>query len=183
MMPSPVYWLMVPSKRCTPSARMVKKRSRMPCHVSGSTRPASSIEPCTSANSTVTCLRSPSSALRSVRMRSARCGGVYARGSRSGTVGRGSIGAPQPSQKRAPPGRTRLQRAQVSARREPQLAQKPASSRFSWPQDGQGIAVRLRYDARGGRYKRSDVGRATVGSRERQGHPERAARARRRSRP
>ena len=37
MMPSPVYWLTVPSKRCTPSARMWKKRSRIRCHSSAST--------------------------------------------------------------------------------------------------------------------------------------------------
>ena len=36
-MPSPVYWLTVPSKRCTPSARIWKKRSRIRCHSSGST--------------------------------------------------------------------------------------------------------------------------------------------------
>src|SRR5438552_18522187 len=51
------------------------------CHSSGSSCSASSIEPFTSAKSTVTCLRSPSSALRARRIFSARCRGVYARGS------------------------------------------------------------------------------------------------------
>src|SRR5439155_14376919 len=40
-----------------------------------------SIEHLRSANSTVTCLRSPSRALREVRIFSARCFGVYGRGS------------------------------------------------------------------------------------------------------
>src|SRR3974377_98143 len=54
------------------------------CHSSGSTCSARSIEPFTSAKSTVTCLRSPSSALRDVRIFSARCFGVYERGSGDG---------------------------------------------------------------------------------------------------
>jgi predicted ATPase len=73
---SPVYWLTVPSKRCTPSVRIWKKRSRISCHPSGPTSSARSIEPFTSAKSTVTCFRSPSSALREVRIFSARCFGV-----------------------------------------------------------------------------------------------------------
>ena len=55
------------------SARIWKKRSRILCHSSGSTCSASSIEPFTSAKRTVTCLRSPSRALREVRIFSARC--------------------------------------------------------------------------------------------------------------
>jgi hypothetical protein len=62
MIPSPVYWFTVPSKRCTPSVRIWKKRSRSRCHSSASTCSAISIEPFTSAKRTVTCLRSPSSA-------------------------------------------------------------------------------------------------------------------------
>src|SRR5207245_134729 len=81
MMPSPVYWFTVPSKRCTPSVSSWKKRSMIRCHSSGSSCSASSIEPFTSAKSTVTCLRSPSSAWRARRIFSARCLGVYARGS------------------------------------------------------------------------------------------------------
>src|SRR5262245_25836012 len=53
------------------------------CHSSGSNCSARSIEPFTSAKRTVTCLRSPSRALRDVRIFSARCLGVYERGSRS----------------------------------------------------------------------------------------------------
>src|SRR3990172_4370956 len=45
---------------------------------SGSRSASSSIEPRMSANSTVTCLRSPSTAARDVRIRSARCRGVVA---------------------------------------------------------------------------------------------------------
>jgi hypothetical protein len=44
---------------------------------------ASSVDPLTSANRIVTCLRSPSRALRDVRIFSTRCFGVYERGSRS----------------------------------------------------------------------------------------------------
>src|SRR5438093_4864515 len=51
----------------------------MTCHFSGSTCSASAMEPCTSAKSAVTCLRSPSRALREVRIFSARCWGVYER--------------------------------------------------------------------------------------------------------
>ena len=49
-MPSPVYWLTVPSNRWTPSVRISKKPFRIRCHSSGSTCSASSIEPLTSAN-------------------------------------------------------------------------------------------------------------------------------------
>src|SRR5262245_43630816 len=83
MIPSPVYWLIVPSKRCTPSERIAKKRSMILCHSSGSTCSERSIDPFTSAKSTVTCLRSPSRALRVVRIFSTRWLGVYERGSRS----------------------------------------------------------------------------------------------------
>jgi hypothetical protein len=76
MIPSPVYWLTVPSKRWTPSVRIAKKRSMISCQVSGSRSSLSSMELVTSAKSTVTCLRSPSSAEREVRIFSARCRGV-----------------------------------------------------------------------------------------------------------
>src|SRR5438094_404538 len=87
MIPSPVYWFTVPSKRCTPSARIVKKRSRIRCHSSGSTCSASSIEPFTSAKRTVTCFRSPS--------RAASEGGVspLAGGTRAATCAGASDGA------------------------------------------------------------------------------------------
>src|SRR5262245_19083667 len=51
--------------------------SRIARASSGSRSAISSIEPFKSANSTVTCLRSPSSAAREVRIFSARCFGVY----------------------------------------------------------------------------------------------------------
>src|SRR5262245_50141326 len=66
-----------------PSERIAKNRSMIRCHASGSICSASSIEPFTSVKSTVTCLRSPSRAHREVRIFSARCLGVYERGSRS----------------------------------------------------------------------------------------------------
>src|SRR5262245_33364278 len=56
------------------------------CHSSGSTCSERSIEPFTSANRTVTCLRSPSSALRVVRIVSARWRGVYDSGVSVGDV-------------------------------------------------------------------------------------------------
>ena len=96
--PSPVNWLIVPSKRCTPSARIRNQVSRSWCQASSPSRFESSVEPAMSANSTVTCLRSPSSAEREVRIRSARCRGVYARGGRPAAA---PSGAPQWSQKRA----------------------------------------------------------------------------------
>lgn len=72
MMPSPAYWLTVPSQRCTAALAITKKRSMSACHSSGSTSDAISIEPFMSTKSTVTCLRSPSIAARCTRMRSAR---------------------------------------------------------------------------------------------------------------
>ena len=61
MMPSPVNLSTVPSKRVTPAERIFRKRSMIARHSSGSSAPARSIDPCTSANRTVTCLRSPAS--------------------------------------------------------------------------------------------------------------------------
>jgi hypothetical protein len=66
-----------------PSERIAKKRSMILCHSSGSTCSARSIF--TSAKSTVTCLRSPSKAERDVRIFSAKCFGVYERGSGGGS--------------------------------------------------------------------------------------------------
>src|SRR5882672_8623068 len=54
------------------------------CQSSGSTDSEISIEPFKSANSTVTSLRSPSSAERDERIFSARCFGVYVRGAGGG---------------------------------------------------------------------------------------------------
>src|SRR5260370_28496767 len=62
---------------------MWKKRFMIGARSSVSICSASSIEPFTSANSTVTCLRSPSNAAFDCRILSARCLGVYARGLRA----------------------------------------------------------------------------------------------------
>src|SRR6476646_8390592 len=61
MIPSPVNLSTVPSKRVTVSASSAKKRCMISRHSSGSSCSARSIEPLTSANRTVTCLRSASS--------------------------------------------------------------------------------------------------------------------------
>jgi hypothetical protein len=57
---------------------------------SGPTRSASGVELAMSQNSTVTCLCSPASAARVVRIRSARCLGVYAAGEAKSARGRRS---------------------------------------------------------------------------------------------
>src|SRR5262249_4365811 len=72
-----------------------------------------SIEPFTSANSTVTCLRSPSRALREIRIFSARCLGVYERGSGRDVALAGATGCPQPGQKGIPAGFVLPQREHV----------------------------------------------------------------------
>src|SRR4051794_26328299 len=73
MIPSPVNLSTVPSKRSTASVRIEKKRCMIFRHSSGSCCSARSIDPLTSANSTVTCLRSasslPKSAATTVRKR------------------------------------------------------------------------------------------------------------------
>src|SRR4051812_10825680 len=61
MIPSPVNLSTVPSNRVTVSASSEKKRCMILRHSSGSSCSARSIEPLTSANRTVTCLRSASS--------------------------------------------------------------------------------------------------------------------------
>src|SRR5207253_8609267 len=63
MIPSPVNLSTVPSNRVTVSARIEKKRCMIVRHSSGSSCSARSIEPLTSANRTVPCLRSASSLL------------------------------------------------------------------------------------------------------------------------
>jgi hypothetical protein len=63
---------------------------------SGSMRSAMVVEPTTSAKSTVTSFRSPSSAARLARIRAARCGGVYdAGGGAAVRCGTGRTGVPQ----------------------------------------------------------------------------------------
>ncbi len=75
-MPSPMTWFTVPSYRCTASIIRSSTGSRIFRASSGSRSASSSVEPFMSANSTVTCLRSPSSAVFEVRIFSARCLGV-----------------------------------------------------------------------------------------------------------
>src|SRR2546421_1125967 len=102
---------------------------------SGSNRSDSDVKPETSTNSTVTCLRSPCSALPAVRILSARCLGVYARGEPKGSGA--ASGPPHWWQKRLPLGFDARQAAQTSSRRAPQPPQKRASSGLIWPQPGQ----------------------------------------------
>src|SRR6185503_11719852 len=80
MKPSPRNWLMVPSSLWTSASASSKNPLSRACMRSGPTRSASGVEFAMSQKSTVTCLRSPSRAPREVRMRSARCLGVYAAG-------------------------------------------------------------------------------------------------------
>ena len=65
-----------------------------------------------SAKSTVTCLRSPSTAARASRMRWARCGGVYAPGEAKRPASGAPRRPPQAGQKRAPSGAACAQRGQ-----------------------------------------------------------------------
>jgi hypothetical protein len=53
-----------------------KQPSISRCTASGSSRSDTAVKPAMSANRTVTCFRSPSSALRAVRIFSAKCFGV-----------------------------------------------------------------------------------------------------------
>ena len=179
MMPSPVYWLTVPSKRCTPSVRISKKRSRMRCHSSAPSCSASSIEPLTSANKTVTCLRSPSSADFDCRILSARFFGVEERGSvreegRAGSAAGAApaTAAPQPSQKRAPTRSATPQLVQATASGAPHASQKRASARFSCAQPAQITGRSLPRPAQRATRRRSRDA----------GAPRRAARARSRTR-
>src|SRR5262245_214078 len=70
-----------------------KARSMMPWTSSGSSRSDIAVKPETSVNMTVTCLRSPSIALREVRIFSARCLGVYDSGEAKRSPAGGGEGA------------------------------------------------------------------------------------------
>src|SRR5262245_19063111 len=87
------------------------------------------MEPLRSANSTVTCLRSPSRALREVRIFSARWVGVYASGAmkRDGVVGGASTGCPHSRQNFAPAGSAVPHWAHSNTRRTPHSRQN-----FAW---------------------------------------------------
>src|SRR4029453_1386896 len=77
MIPSPMTWFTVPSKRWTASIMRSSTGSRMRPASSGSRSASSSMEPFMSAKRTVTCLRSPSMAARDVLIWSARYRGMY----------------------------------------------------------------------------------------------------------
>ncbi len=103
MIPSPITWLTVPSYRCTASIMCVEHGSRSLPASSGSRSASSSIEPFRSAKRTVTCLRSPSSAAREVRIFSARCFGVYDSGAGEAACWLGGErGAARPAELLAP---------------------------------------------------------------------------------
>src|SRR5262245_32075924 len=94
---------------------------------SGSRSASSSIEPLRSANSTVTCLRSPSRAALEVRIFSARCLGVYASGEDArdaAAVSAAVIGVPHLLQNRDPRGSSVLHEEQTKLSRAPQPRQK-----------------------------------------------------------
>src|SRR6266481_541198 len=143
MMPSPVNLSTKPSKCSTPSARMLKKRCMISDHASASICSASSIEPFTSANSTVTCLRSPSRALREVRIFSARCLGVEVADLGGAVAGPAVSATPQPPQNFSPGWFEAPHAAQIAASTAPHSAQYRRSARLSWSQDGHRIAYRL----------------------------------------
>src|SRR5262249_1935649 len=95
-----------------------------------------SMEPFKSANSTVTCLRSPSRALFDVRIRSARCFGVYDSGDANRAaaavgVGAAASAAPQLSQNLLPASTFTPQLGQAAANVAPHSRQKRAPSRLS----------------------------------------------------
>src|SRR5262245_23549910 len=125
----------------------MKKRSKILCHSSASTCSARSIEPFTSAKRTVTCFRSPSRALREVRIFSARWRGVYDRGVGVGDLKAGDVGRALPIngaahslQNLAPAGFAAPQAGHGIGKGEAQSLQNFAPSRFSFPHDGQRIA-------------------------------------------
>ncbi len=93
-------------------------------------RDCSSIEPLRSAKRTVTCLRSPSSALLEVRIFSARCCGVYDLGDCRWTAGGGVTGVPHEAQNFLPRVSASPQFGRASSRRVPQPSQNLAPSRF-----------------------------------------------------
>ena len=121
-----------PSKRSTPSVRIAKKRDMIRENASGSSASASSIEPFTSAKSTVTCLRSPSTAAFDWRILSARCLGV------SRGVGVGAVAltlAPHSPQNNSPISLAAPHDAHLMAKRAPQPEQNFRPSRLSVLQD------------------------------------------------
>src|SRR5262249_50957326 len=96
------------------------------CIASGSRCSASREDSTMSQKSTVTCLRSPSSAALEVRIFSARCLGVYDSGEGvRGTAADSAVtGVPHLLQNREPGGSSILQEEQDTLRRAPQPRQK-----------------------------------------------------------
>src|SRR5262245_34333734 len=109
----------------------------MPCHSSGSSCSASSIEPFTSAKRAVTCLRSPSSADLDCRILSARCLGVYERGSCGGRESRVEGRKCPPSELSTLDGRL-----STSLRAPPHLPQNLKPGGFAKPHFGQPASKR-----------------------------------------
>ena len=117
------------------------------CHSSGSSCSASSIEPFTSANSTVTCLRSPSRA--DVRAEDlvgevfGRVGRARSRGGcRFGRLCSADAAARRRTSRRAPFGAPHAAQPRPSASAA-FAAELRRSERLSWSQDGQRIGDRL----------------------------------------
>src|SRR2546426_12586061 len=100
---------------------------------SGSRLAMSSMEPLRSANSTVICLRSPSIALREVRIFSARYFGVYDSGDANRGVSNATeaSGVPQPPQNSSPDSFAKPHAAQATANEAPHFVQKRRPSRLS----------------------------------------------------
>ncbi len=106
---------------------------------SGSRSASSSIEPLRSANRTVTCFRSPSSAAFAVRIRAARCFGVYASGDAGGDAIAAPAGvtrSPHSRQNFADAGSSVRQFEQLTTRRAPHSRQNFACAGFSWRHAG-----------------------------------------------
>src|SRR5262245_44415215 len=107
---------------------------------SGSSRSASAVNPDTSTKSTVTCLRSPSSALLDVRIFSTRCLGVYDCGDakrEAAIADAGATGALQPPQNFAPGSLAKPHAAQVTDSEAPHSEQNRRPAAFGAAQRGQ----------------------------------------------
>src|SRR5262245_59180167 len=102
------------------------------------------MDPLRSAKSTVTCLRSPSRAVRDTRICSARCRGVYASGVENrvdtGEVAAPAMGSPHSVQNFADAVRLVPHLEQRRTRRAPHSSQNLACGAVSWPQREQVMA-------------------------------------------
>src|SRR2546427_7325440 len=111
------------------------------CTSSGSSFSDSDVKPETSANKTVTCLRSPESAVRSFRIRSARWAGVYAFGVANRSTGAsadlaaGPNAVPHAPQNFLPGGTLAPHAGHSASSRAPHSSQKLTTSRLYQPQD------------------------------------------------